>query len=383
MAARIGSVMSERRLRGLGFGLDRFSGAYLWVAFLVTFGVWRPRVFLTQATMHTVASEQAITAMLGIAVLVPLCAGVYDLSVGATVNLAAVLATWLQDAHGWSVWAAIGAAIAASVVVGLVNSLLVVTLRVSSFIATLGMATVVTAVQEIASGNSQPLPPTSASWNQLTQRQVFGFQIVVVYLLVLAVVIWWLLTRTPAGRYLYAIGGNPVAARLSGINVNLWTRVSLLLSAAISGVAGVLYASQNGPSLTFGSALLLPAFAAAFLGSTQITPGRFNVWGALVAVYALATGVAGLQLVTGVQWLNDMFNGLALLTAVSFAAWQQQRGQRPQRRLTDPTPLGAASMVVPDESSSASPGAVVDHPRTMTDQDPDTASQPREGRVDV
>jgi ribose transport system permease protein len=90
-------------------------------------------------------------------------------------------------------------------------------------------------------------------------------------------------------------------------------------------VAGVFYGSQSGPSLTFGASLLLPAFAAVFLGSTQLQPGRYNRWGTLLAVYVLATGFTGLQLVTGVQWLNDMFNGVALLVAVSFAVWRQRR----------------------------------------------------------
>jgi ribose transport system permease protein len=64
---------------------------------------------------------------------------------------------------------------------------------------------------------------------------------------------------------------------------------------------------------------LLPAFAAAFLGSTQLIPGRFNVWGTLLAIFVLATGVQGLQLVSGASWLNDMFNGVALIIAVALS----------------------------------------------------------------
>ena len=163
----------------------------------------------------------------------------------------------------------------------------------NSFIATLGMGSILSATQVIVSHNAQPLPPTSTGWNNFTQTDVGGFQIVVLYLLIIAFVLWWMTAHTPAGRYLYAIGGNPEAARLSGVRIERYTRLALVTSATIAGVAGIMFCSLNGPSLNFGGTLLLPAFAAAFLGSTQLIPGRFNVWGTLLAIYVLATGRAG------------------------------------------------------------------------------------------
>ena len=183
--------------------------------------------------------------------------------------------------------------------VGVVNSFVIVKLGVNSFIATLGMSSILSAMLVIVSSNSQPLPPTSTAWNNFTQTTVAGFQIVVLYLIILGFILWWLLAHTPVGRYFYAVGGNTEAARLSGVRINRWSTVSLLISGTIAGLAGVMFSSLNGPSLNFGPTLLLPAFAAAFLGSTQLTPGRFNVWGTLLAIYVLATGVQGLQLVSG------------------------------------------------------------------------------------
>ena len=174
-------------------------------------------------------------------------------------------------------------------------------------------------MEVIISSNSQPIPPTSTAWNNLTQTTVGGFQIVVLYLLILAFVLWWLTAHTPVGRYLYAIGGNADAARLSGVRINRYTTFALVTSATVAGFAGIMFSSLNGPSLDFGSTLLLPAFAAAFLGSTQLIPGRFNVWGTLLAIYVLATGVQGLQLVSGASWLSDMFNGVALIIAVALS----------------------------------------------------------------
>jgi len=343
--------MTVKTQHRVNFGFDRFSGLYLWAIFIIAFAIWIPRLFLTMATVHSVASEQAVTAMLALAVLIPLAAGAYDLSIGSVINLSTIIVVWLQTVKDWNMWPAIGIAIAASVIVGVVNGFVVVKLRVNSFIATLGMATVITAVQDIVSGENQPLPPTSSAWSSLTQRSVGGFEIIVLYLIVMAVIIWWAMDHTPVGRYLFAIGGNPDAARLSGVNVGRYTWLSLIASSTICGIAGVFYGSLTGPSLSFGEALLLPAFAAVFLGSTQLKPGRFNVWGTLIAIYVLATGVRGLQLITGVQWLDDMFNGVALIGAVAFATWRSRvsGGRAAAERLAAATRQSDAS--TPDSGS--------------------------------
>jgi ribose transport system permease protein len=318
------------------FGFDKFSGLYLWAIFIVVFAIWTPSLFLTRVTLYSTADGQAVAAMIGIAICLPLAAGAYDLSVGAVAGFSAIVVTTMQDNQHWGVWPSIALAVGLSIVIGAVNGFIVVVLKVNSFIATLGTASVIGAFQVIVAGSNQPLPPISATWTNLTQHKIGGFQIIVLYLLVLALILWWVLEKTQVGRYLYAIGGNTEAARLAGVNVGGWTWTALIASGGICGIAGVLYASQNGPSLTFGPALLLPAFSAAFLGSTQLKPGRVNIWGTLIAVYVLATGVKGLQLVTGVQWLGDMFNGTALIAAVAFAIWGQQHTGR-RARLTSET----------------------------------------------
>jgi ribose transport system permease protein len=341
-------------LRG-GFRFDRFSGLYLWAAFLIIFSVWKPDVFPTSTTLHSVAAQQAIGAMMAIAVLIPLAAGAYDLSIGATINFSTILVAVLQVDRHWPMWPAIVASVAACALIGAVNGFLVVKAGVNSFIATLGVAAIVGALQTVVSNQSQPLPPTGEAWTNLTQTQWFGFQAVFWYLIVLAIFVWWLLAHTPVGRYLYAVGGNTEAARLSGVAVGRWTWLSLIASSTICGVAGVLYASLSGPSLEFGAGLLLPAYAAAFLGSTQLHPGRFNVWGTVIAVYVLATGVKGLQLVTSVQWLSDMFNGVALIAAVAFAVWRQRRAAEARRqsaRVDASTPDAAERAAEPEPSAA-------------------------------
>jgi ribose transport system permease protein len=315
------------KLRNINFGFDRFSGLYIWGLFIVVFAIWVPDSFFDLDTAQGLASEKSIIVLIALALMIPLAAGAYDLSVGATTNISAVVVAKLQTDAGWPMWNAIAMAVGTGALIGIINGFVVVKLKVNSFIATLAMASVIASAIIIITGQRQPIPPMDKPWLNLTQYEVFGFQSVALIVLAFAFIFWWFMQHTPPGRFIYAVGGNPEAARLSGVKVGKWTWVSLIISGTTCGIAGVLYASLIGVSLTFGGSLLLPAFAAVFLGSTQFLPGRFNVWGTLLAVLVLATGVKGLQLATGQQWLESMFNGVALVAAVSFAVWRQNRSK--------------------------------------------------------
>ena len=340
-----------RRRFSASLGLDRFSGIYLWILFIAVFGIWTPSEFLTISTVRGIASTQAVTGIVAVAVLIPLAAGLYDLSVGATANLTGMLSISMLN-HGWAVVPSVVVPVLVGVVIGLVNAFVVVRMRVNSFIATLGMSSILAAVLVIITGDNSPVPPTSTAWNNFTQTTIGGFQIVVLYTIAIAFVLWWLMAHTPAGRYLYAIGGNPEAARLSGVRVSRYSTLAFVLAAGISGLGGVFFTSQSGPSLDFGPALLLPAFAAAFLGSTQLIPGKFNIWGTLLAIYVLATGVQGLQLVSGAAWLSDMFNGVALIIAVALSVNRGASGVRRLRHGGRPSPDQLEEPAVPDISES-------------------------------
>jgi len=156
---------------------------------------------------------------------------------------------------------------------------------------------------------------------------------VVIYLLVLAAAVWFVLEHTPAGRYLFAVGGNPEAARLAGLNTDRLVYGSLMASAGVAGVAGVIYAMRVGVyTADVGPGLLFPALAAVFFGASQFS-GRPNVWGTLVAYFALAFGVKGLQLTfgPGTFWIQPLFQGAALLIAVALASRQIGRTRRGRR----------------------------------------------------
>lgn len=307
-------------------GLDRFSGLYVWALLVIAFGILLPDTFLTENTLRSVASQQAVTALLALALLLPMAAGAFDLSVGAMLGLSMVLVTWLQSIHGWEPGAAILLALAVGAVVGLVNGLVVVKLGVSSFITTLGTSSLLTAAVLYVSDGRQITGNISQGFKDLGQGDLMGVPLPVVYVLLVGAVLYVVTELRPVGRKIYATGGNPAAAKLTGISTDRVVIGSMVASGLIAAFAGVVFAAMVGSSSpTAGPPFLLPAFAAVFLGSTQIRNGRANVIGTLIAVYVLATGVKGLLLLGVPLWVSDLFNGLVLIAAVALAVGRGQK----------------------------------------------------------
>jgi ribose transport system permease protein len=194
--------------------------------------------------------------------------------------------------------------------------------RIDSFIATLGMSSILLAMIAWVS-SSQQILGLSSSFQKLGTTDIFGLTLPVYLMLAIALVTWYVLECTPIGRHVYATGGNTEAARLAGVRTSAVVVVALVACGAIAAFSGLLVSSALGTGdPTIGPAYLLPAFSAAFLGSTQFRGGRFNVWGTVLAVYVLATGVKGLQLAGAPIWIPDLFNGVALLLAVGLARYQ-------------------------------------------------------------
>jgi ribose transport system permease protein len=325
----LGDQVRRSRAQSLRHALS-FSNAsalYVFAALFILFSIWVPGTFLTWNTFKSTLDEQAVTALAAVGLTLPLAAGAFDLAVGSELGLGAILVAWLIS-KGVSVPEAIAIAVVAGAVTGLANGLLITRARIDSFIATLGVSSVLLGVITWASGGQQ-IVGLGASFQSIGTNQLFGLAYPVYYVLIAAVVVWFVLERTPAGRRIYATGGNQEAARLVGIRTSLVVVVTLIVSAAAAAAAGVVLSSQLATGdPTVGPPYLLPAFTAVFLGSTQFKAGRFNVLGTLVAVYVLAIGVNGFILAGAPVWIPDLFNGVALLIAVGMAKYQ--RGTDPR-----------------------------------------------------
>jgi len=317
------------------------SALYLFVLLFVVFAVWEPGTFLTLQNWQVLLDSQAISGLVAIGLIAPLSAGVIDLAVGSEAGFGGIVVAWLLADHGVPIPLAIAISLIAGALVGVVIAALIARARIPSLIVTLAASSILIAVIDWISGSEQILN-LGTGFQDIATNELFGVTYPVYILAAVSLIVWYFLERTALGRRVRATGGNLEAARLAGIRTSRMILIATVTCGVIAALAGVLASSQLATGdPTISQSYLLPAFAAAFLGSTQFSGGRFNVAGTLVAVVVLAVGVKGLQLAGAPVWLPDLFNGAALLAAVGFAQYQRsptarraglRRSLRPARK---------------------------------------------------
>ena len=289
----------------------------------MVFTVLQPDTFGTLDNARVVAASSAIAGVLTLAVAVSMAAGTFDISLAAVMTFSICLLGKMLNSAELPWVLAVVLTLCAGAAIGAVNAVIIARLGVEPIVATLGMSSVLAALSFwVSDGQTILLDSVSPTFAKAGSATIATVPITVFYLAAVAIALWFLLEHTPFGRYLYAMGSNPQAAKLAGIRVLRLQSLSLMMTGALAALAGVILAMQLGAaSFGAGAPYLLPAFAATFLGATQILPGRFNVRGTVVALYLLAIAVKGLQLqFPDLPWIKDLVEGLVLIVAVSITA---------------------------------------------------------------
>jgi ribose transport system permease protein len=303
---------------------NRFGLLAAWAAVIVAFSVARPETFATAENFQAIFGSQAVLLIVTMGLLVALTAGEFDLSIAGVLNMSLVLVGFLNVEQGWPIWLAVLAALTAGVLIGLFNAFFVIVVGIESIVVTLGSGTLLLGLS--LGIKNLAIPGISDGLIDVVRTELFGIQLGFWYGLLLTALVWYVFRYTPLGRYLFFVGAGRDVARLAGIRVDRIRVGALVASSGAAALAGVMLAGLLGASdPNAGSAYLLPAFAGAFLGSTAITPGRFNPWGSFIAVYFLVTGITGLQLMGLSGWIEQVFYGGSLVLAVTFSRLAAKR----------------------------------------------------------
>lgn len=312
-----GSSSTLRRLRsGWSERLARFGVPALLFVVIAVFSIMLPRTFFTVSNFETMLTGELPVLVLALSLTVTLTVNEFDLSIGAAAAASAVTVAFLAG-RGVPLGAIVVITLVGGVMLGNAHWFFSGRIGVNSFIVTLATATLLSGVALLLS-NGQTLTISQKSpVAALYDAQLGGVPVIWFAVATLALGIGVVLDRYPLGRNLTFVGQSGDAARLAGLRVQRLKRGAFVVGAILSVGTGFVALSQLGSADPgIGNNFLLPAFAAAYLGSTTVRPGRFNVWGTVCGFYFVNVSVAGLTLLGGAAWVQEVFNGAVLLAAV-------------------------------------------------------------------
>jgi ribose/xylose/arabinose/galactoside ABC-type transport system permease subunit len=270
--------------------------------------------FLTLPNLLNILRQVAIVGILAIGMTFVILTKGIDLSVGSLLGISVVLYAGLLENHGMAV--AIPVGLAAAMLAGLVNGMGVAWAGIPPFIMTLGMLSFVRGLAFIYTGGT-PIPILNENFYDLGNGYIAGIPIPSLILIAVLAISAVILSLTAFGRSIYGIGSNEEAARLSGVPVNLYKIVVYVISGLVSGLAGLVYASQLSIGTPIaGQGYELDAIAAVVVGGTSLFGGKGTVGGTFIGTLIIGV-LANILNLTGVDpYVQQLFKGALIVIAV-------------------------------------------------------------------
>ncbi len=286
------------------------------LAMLAIFSLLRPGIFLSVNNLRNITEQVAILSIVATAMTVVMVVGDFDLSVGTLASLCGVVVADLLI-RGWGLWPSIGVALGVGALAGLLNGFLVAYAGLSAFVATLatmtafrGLALWYTDGATLFSGLDESFRPIGQGMTGPVPNSVW------IMLAVLGVT-WFLMEQTTLGRRLYAVGGNPEASFLAGINVRRLRLIAFVYSGLGAALAGIVLTSRLfSAHPTAGEPLMLTSIAAVFLGMTMFREGEAHVPGTFFGVLLLGVMNNGLNILRVNSYIQSVLTGVIIILAV-------------------------------------------------------------------
>ena len=284
--------------------------------FAPNFAAWNNMVNIMQAT--------AVNGVLGVAVSFVIISGGIDLAVGTMMTLTAVMSGIMLTNLGLPLPFGILGALGSGAALGAVSGVAVAKLKIPPFIATLGMMQITRGLALVISGAKPIYFNDTPSYQYLSPESSISLLIPnleipngVFIMFIVAFIASIILNRTLLGRYIFALGSNEEAARLSGMNVDFWKIVTYALSGCIAGVAGLLISSRlNSAQPALGLGYELDAIAAVVIGGTSLSGGRVTILGTIIGAFVMSVLTNGLRIMGVQEEWKIVVTGVIIIAAV-------------------------------------------------------------------
>lgn len=297
----------------------------------IFFSITRP-VFITSSNLLSILLGITIYAILALGETFPLIVNGMDLSIGAVASLSVMISSYCMVILELKGYYAIIICLFIGASIGLINGLLIVKLKIPDLLTTLGMMFLVQGLQLIPSagrsiGNGMTLPNGDTAkgvfdegFKFLGQGRLFDLiPVPVAFMLIIAVIVFVVLSLTRYGRIFYAIGGNSEAARLVGVNIYKYRILAYIISGFVASFAGIVLAARVGRGdVSSGGTLLMDAIASALIGYAVLGAQKPNPFGTIIGAIFIGMLINGLTMLNVPYYTQDFIKGCVLVTALAF-----------------------------------------------------------------
>ena len=293
----------------------RDAGTLIGLLIIVVTFSFLSTVFFTTQNILNILQQSSINAAIAVGMTLVIISGGIDLSVGPTAALSAVLGTTLMVA-GVPVMLAIPATLAIGALCGLFSGSLVAYAGLQPFIVTLGGLSLFRAIALIFTGGN-PIFGIPVEFRNFMTGELFGIPCPVVIVIVVALLAWTIMNKTPLGEYILAVGGNEEAARVAGVPVKRTKVTVYVISGVLASLSSLILIGRLGAAEpTLGSLWELDAIAAAAIGGTSLMGGKGSIIGTLIGAIILGSLRTGLTLLNIQAFYQLLATGLIIIIAM-------------------------------------------------------------------
>nr|WP_271472810.1 ABC transporter permease [Pontimonas sp.] len=299
---------------------------------LFTWFILSEETFRQPSTLFSMLKFTSVVAIVGLGVTFTMVVGGLDLSVGSVAGLGVTVSAMMMVIYNLTGLFSGAMVLVAGAVVGIVNAILIVWMKIPDLLATLGMMFIIMGLkllpvdgQSVSSkmilrdGTVAPGRFTDG-FLQIDRLMIGIVPLPVVLWIVLTFIAWFMLTRTRYGRIMYAVGANPEAARLAGIRVEWYRASAYVISGLFAAVGGMILSSRIGQGdISAGNSLLLDAVAVALVGTSVLGIGKPNAWGTALGALLIGIVITGLTIKGFPYYAQDIAKGLVLVVALTFS----------------------------------------------------------------
>lgn len=284
-------------------------------------------VFLTTSNLVNVLQQITVNGIIALGMSVVIFTGGVDLSVGSVLAVTGIVMGKMMAEQGIHPAIAVIAALLIGAAFGTLNGALVAKFKLQPMIATLGTMQIARGMA-LTLGNGQTITGFSKGFRWIGSGELFGtiIPVQIVFMLILYLAIFYLMKYRKSGRYIYSIGGNEEATRLSGINVVKYKTLAYTISGVMSALASIVLVSKlNSAQSIAGEGYEMDAIASAVIGGASLLGGFGNVWGTLVGAVIIGVIRNGLNLMNVSSYMQKLILGVIILVAVLFDAFRNRK----------------------------------------------------------